>query len=361
MWERFISRLAAAAANPAMERFISRLADAAAANPAMLPLLVGTAAFGFMICVVLPWIRNLIRNLKYKRRVRDYEIARLGQMPSQSQEYVADPAWPVPAGIDEKYLLHLYRKYRGELNKVIRTARKYCQQKKAECMSDTLELELSYMRIREKKPRLLFDISPRTGYSTLFLLTALTRNGLGKVYSFDKSNISLTLLPASFISNESLYTFVHGDVRKTLPVIMATTGAPDYAYLELDSMHSTVFGRFFQQNLIEKMPPGALVSQHDVFHNEFWSDLVRGRDLVAHPPDHPTEEGAVILRWLAMSGRGKNVFTLSAGPKSPHHGWACSAREKYLAIHNTPRPGELHELDGTGCGNQNPTLFYELQ
>ena len=91
----------------------------------------------------------------------------------------------------------------------------------------------------------------------------------------------------------------------TLPLMLKQTGPPTYAYL--DSFHSKRFARFFQKQLLEKMPRGSWVSAHDIYHSVFYTDEKPGRDLVAHPPDHPTDEGMALQQWLMFSSRGLPV------------------------------------------------------
>ena len=55
------------------------------------------------------------------------------------------------------------------------------------CMSCTLELELTYMRVRMAKPRVMWEISPLHGFTTIMLLTALHRNNnSAHLHSFDR-------------------------------------------------------------------------------------------------------------------------------------------------------------------------------
>lgn len=210
--------------------------------------------------------------------------------------------------------------------------------------------------MREAKPVLLFEISPSKGYSTFWLLNALERNGNGVMVSFDLQDLSVPELPLRFTSNRTLYTFVLGDVMAMLPSVLRRTGPPNYAYL--DSFHSKRFGRFFQTQLLEKMPRGSFVSAHDIYHSAFYTDEKPGRDLTAHPPDQPTEEGMTLQQWLMFSGRGLRVFTMSSSAKTPQQSWACAARHRVLSFRNTVR--QLHKLDQNGCGGTDPTLYFEL-
>ncbi len=48
-----------------------------------------------------------------------------------------------------------------------------------------MRLQLSYLRIRHQKPKLVWEISPNWGYSTIYLLSALKDNEAGQLISFD--------------------------------------------------------------------------------------------------------------------------------------------------------------------------------
>ena len=48
-----------------------------------------------------------------------------------------------------------------------------------------IEGEIMYLVIRELRPDCIFEISPAAGYSTNYILAALTANGHGCLHSFD--------------------------------------------------------------------------------------------------------------------------------------------------------------------------------
>ena len=153
--------------------------------------------------------------------------------------------------------------------------------------------------------------------------------------------------------------------RRTLPRALAEVGAPDYAYL--DSLHTREFGHFLQSVLLREMSPGAFVSWHDVYNAGFYADDKKGRNHVAHPPSDPTEEGLTVLQWLAFSGRGTRVFSLSSSARMPAHLWACLARFAVLPPTLTvrrPLHGGAAALPKAGCetpGHDSPTLYFELR
>ena len=279
-------------------------------------------------------------------------------------KYEPDTYIPMSSTLNAAYFQGLYRKYASELEAVIPLARTYCKKGRA-CLSDQLEVEMSYMRVREAQPHVLYEISPSYGYSTLWISQAMRRNGHGKIYSFDVHNSAPTYLPRSLVSNSSIYRFILGDVRKTLPRVLAEVGPPDYAYL--DSRHTRDFGHFLQRVLLGAMRPGTFVSWHDVYNAGFYSDDKKGRDLKVHPATDPTEEGLTVLQWLAFSGRAARVFSLSPSARMPAHLWVCLARFAVLPPTLTvrkPLRGGADTLPKGGCetpGHDSPTLYFELR
>ena len=75
---------------------------------------------------------------------------------------------------------------RGSVHTLLK---RFCTLPSIRCLSCTIEMELSYMRVRETKPSLVWEISPASGFSTLVLLHALLANEkeghLGVLHSFD--------------------------------------------------------------------------------------------------------------------------------------------------------------------------------
>ena len=71
-----------------------------------------------------------------------------------------------------------YAIYARELHALHTVLTRFCALPSAPlCLSCTIELELSYMRLRDTKPAVVWEISPASGFSTLMLLHALHENG----------------------------------------------------------------------------------------------------------------------------------------------------------------------------------------
>ena len=85
-----------------------------------------------------------------------------------------------------------YPRYANELRELHQTLNAFCnpQVPGAEvprCMSCTLEIELSYLRLRTTRPRVVWEISPLHGFTTMMILTALhLNNNSARLHSFDR-------------------------------------------------------------------------------------------------------------------------------------------------------------------------------
>jgi predicted O-methyltransferase YrrM len=151
---------------------------------------------------------------------------------------------------------------------------------------DDVEAEISYLLLRAYRPALVVEIGSLHGWSTSWQLRALRDNGVGRLRSYDLVAHARRAVPAELA--EGRWTFVPGDVRRTLDV-----DPTEVDQLFLDAAHSARFARWYLGELVPRLNPGTPVSVHDVFHHR-WAV--------------PLREGAVLLRWL----RTVNVPHLTA-------------------------------------------------
>ncbi len=145
-------------------------------------------------------------------------------------------------------------------------------------MLDDLEAEITYLLIRDKKPKVVIEMSPNTGWSTTWILSALRDNRQeGQLWSYDLHDTSTKLVPVRL--SETRWHFVRGDAKETI------AKAPEPDYLFIDSDHSEEFATWYVRALFPRVRPGCIVSVHDVFTQAT-----------------PSEEGVVVLRWLGERG-----------------------------------------------------------
>lgn len=160
---------------------------------------------------------------------------------------------------------------------------------------DDVEAEITYLLMRELRPRNVVEVSPSAGWSSSWLLHALKDNGSGRLFSFDMIDDSCRILPSEL--TQGRWKFIRGDVRRALNQFPERID-----YLFMDSDHSEEFAMWYVGQMFPKLQPGALVSIHDVFHT-------------SDPCGHD-KEGGVIVEWLAQ--RGREFFTASPA-REPNH------------------------------------------
>ena len=194
-----------------------------------------------------------------------------------------------------------YVALREELQRLGDLMKSFCSQSGVACLQDAVEIEVTYMRLRYVKPKVVWEISPSHGFSTLVILSALLANENGAMlYSFDVQDISTKYLSApEFQPLTKKWRLIEGDVRDNvfLPGGDLKFARPDYLFL--DSFHSATFGKFYVTALLPEIQRAhTYVSLHDVYNPSFWSDEKSGRDIAVYPAFLPNEEGIVVLDWL---------------------------------------------------------------
>lgn len=144
---------------------------------------------------------------------------------------------------------------------------------------DDIEAEITYLLIRDARPRTVVEIGALHGWSATWILRALRDNGEGHLHSYDLIDSSRKHVPADLADNR---TFHHGDVRDQWQEV-----DPDYVFI--DAAHSARFARWYLKNLFPALKSGTPVSVHDVFH--FRRPI-------------PFSEGAVLMRHLREQNIG---------------------------------------------------------
>jgi hypothetical protein len=243
---------------------------------------------------------------------------------------------------------NLYKTYGHDLMDVIGLAKKFCSRDGVRCLSEDIEMEVSYLRLRHVKPDIVWEVSPNDGFSTLFILHALQQNRRGVLFSFDVIDKARNNLPIHLHEN---WTFVMGDFRSRFHEFPV----PDYLYL--DSFHSAEFGLFYREILFPSLKKHTFVSLHDVYNPQFWSDLHNERDMKLYPAWMANEEGLVILDWLAFQDNSEacRVFTF-ANSRAPHEAATLiSLRTRALKTRQS-----LTADDVSNSKRYNPTIYFEL-
>jgi predicted O-methyltransferase YrrM len=167
----------------------------------------------------------------------------------------------------------------------------------------------------------VMEMSPNSGWSTTWMLSALRANDNGgELWSYDLHDTCTKLVPLRL--SRGRWHFVQGDARET------ATSAPECEHLFIDSDHSPSFAAWYTQTLFPRLRPGTMVSVHDVFHG-----------------NTPSEEGDVVLAWL--SGRDLPFWTPSPSA-APDAASAISRERGRLGLNYI-----IQEQHG-----HNPMLFF---
>lgn len=241
--------------------------------------------------------------------------------------------------ISTEYIVDLYRKYSKDLRKVRlqqywflilnfnslnrRFFRMGLRAHILHPMLDDLEAEITYLLIREHKPNLIVEMSPNTGWSTTWILSALRDNGgAGQLWSYDLHDISTKFVPKSLA--EERWKFFLGDARENLP------DPSQIDHFFIDSDHTGEFATWYVQSLFPSLRSTCKVSVHDVFHEST-----------------PSQEGQVVIAWL--NERGKSFWSPSFFYSSTINQALMNERENLCMKY------PIHKR-----GKNNPMIFFDM-
>jgi len=151
----------------------------------------------------------------------------------------------------------LYKKYGTELLELSFALRPIARAMESQGFGvafGDVEGELLYMTIREKKPSVVFEISPNAGWSTNYILAALTANAHGALHSFELET-QLRGRPTEQVIRDNLLPFldqkrltVHlGDALKTTETVPGTID-----FLLIDSCHDQWFAEWYTSKLFPR-------------------------------------------------------------------------------------------------------------
>jgi hypothetical protein len=281
-----------------------------------------------------------------------------GNSPSQSK----------PVEIDRRETIDKiaswYQIYGKELISMHAAADKYCALEGIQCLSDKLDIELTYLRVRATKPPVVWEISPSHGYSTLWLAAAIAKNkNGGTLLSFDLVN-RIKKAERPQWKNKANWKLVLGDFKAKFQSYLNQYSAPDYLFL--DSFHSAEFGRFYIEEVFPKLTqlkPHLFVSLHEVYNPSFWTDgsNVNLRKEAKLPDWMANEEGQVVLDWLAFHPQSHCcLFTVAPSHDSKFTKAVIAIRKQYLSGF-TQMKSDYHWHDDNVVFNQNnPTIYFEL-
>ncbi|MET0516451.1 MAG: class I SAM-dependent methyltransferase [Nitrospiraceae bacterium] len=243
--------------------------------------------------------------------------------------------------INNAYIIDLYRRYLKDLRSVRDQQRRFLRWNNntvlrrlyrmrlrsylLKPMLDDLEAEITYLLVRDRAPSTVVEMSPNTGWSTTWILSALRDNGNnGQLWSYDLHDTCTKLVPQDLAAGR--WHFVLGDATRTI------TTAPEFDYLFIDSDHSASFARWYSKELLPRVKPGVVVSVHDVFHQA-----------------HLSEEGEVVAEWL--KNRNLSYWSVASALHATETSELLAERRKLDPDFATP----IHR------GEANPMMFFVMK
>ena len=155
-------------------------------------------------------------------------------------------------------ILELYQQYEPELRRLcqrLRTQYHRLVNRGDGAGFGDVEGEVMYLLLRETKPDLVFEISPYAGWSTNYILAALTANRKGVVHSFEIAR-KIRGQPTNQVIRrnqceewEQDRLIIHlGDARTLVSQVRGPIG-----FLLLDSCHDAEFARWYIQEVFPQV------------------------------------------------------------------------------------------------------------
>jgi predicted O-methyltransferase YrrM len=195
----------------------------------------------------------------------------------------------------EKYLL--YRAIRYAIKKIgYKFINRYGPLHPQLC---DIEAEITYLLIREFKPKNIVEISPCGGWSSSWILHAIRDNKFGKLYSYDLIDKCLKNVPKFLIKNN--WEFIQGDIKRNLNKLPKKVD-----YLFMDSDHSSEFANWYIENIFPKLSNGTPINVHDVFTPEH---ILSETEKSKTNNFFKDVESKVIINWLKK--KNINYYTTS--------------------------------------------------
>ncbi len=207
------------------------------------------------------------------------------------------PGFLVTQEEEYSYVRSLYRDYGEELEvfcKKMVLHRQSLIEEGYSCDFSDRESELLYLLIRDLKPEVVVEISPCHGYSTNYILAALTANQKGELHSYEI---------VEFVKGKPIKDVIfdnqHESVdiaRLNLHVGDATKKTiPDPDFLFIDSAHEAWFSGWYFLSLVTR---AKICMVHDIL-----IDLPSRRTLVPKGPFMGVRESLSVLEMLSQSNQ----------------------------------------------------------
>lgn len=185
----------------------------------------------------------------------------------------------------------LYSKYGSEIASFRPKMREWCK-KTQSCKFCDYEVEMMFMLIREHKPQKVFEMAPNKGYSTHWILQALTLNDdTSHLHSFDIHDRSVESMDKELGKR---WTFTKGDYAALLDSGKLKMQGFDFIFI--DALHTEEFSRGYCEKILRSHKEKAIVAIHDIVADKNGG----GR------------ESSEVYKYMAFDAKVSNVFTMSS-------------------------------------------------
>lgn len=188
----------------------------------------------------------------------------------------------------------MYMRYGKEIASFRIEMKNWCEIVKS-CKYLDLEIEMIYMLIRETKPKHVFEMAPNAGFSTHWILKALSLNDVDGNKS-DLTSVDIHDRCLKHMSKElsaTRWTFQLGSY--TDQIADGRLDMSRFDYIFIDALHTEEFSRGYVKSLLVPHKVQAIVSIHDIVADEYGG----GR------------ESQAVYTYLAFARNVHNVFSLS--------------------------------------------------
>ena len=138
---------------------------------------------------------------------------------------------------------------------------------------------LLYASVRVLRPKVVVETGVGSGVSSTFFLSALEKNGTGRLFSVDLPLPDETLLPrekqTGWLAPDKLkprWELTLGDAKMLLPRLLERLGQVDFFYHDSDHSYEHMTWEYSQA--YPHIRPGGLLLSDDVTSNHAWDDFV---------------------------------------------------------------------------------------
>lgn len=234
-------------------------------------------------------------------------------------------------------LEELYVTYGAELRALHERMWPWCNQTRSCKFCDT-EAEMLYMLIRKWRPHHVFEMAPNQGYSSHFLLSALSANDHGRLDSFDIHNRSQHLMDPVLARR---WNFTLMDVQAAVPT--ASAGARfmrKYDFVFIDALHTEAFSSWYTHSLLtHPVACDTPVVIHDIV-----ADMQGGG-----------RESMAVYKYMAFAHDARHTFTMHRA-----HAPSPLARLDDASAIDTIRSkvGLNGHQKYFRCSNKSPSIFF---